>query len=140
MHVERFSAVEIFGVPMDNPEDMTDVEKIVRLMGAYGIRGTEVTTELIDITPYYWTKNVFRYYLSRESEDSQAVIDIMPRYHDSTAYLVTSIDQDTLIGLRTPKRTIKIPTEQPALGVVGPSPRYLDHICIHEFIAVSLRL
>jgi hypothetical protein len=135
MEVVRFSAVEIFGVPMDSPEQINTISKLVKLMGAYSVHAQEVSAELTDITPYYWQNPAFRYYLSRKDASGPAVIDVMPRHNDSATFLIAPLERDALIGIETPERSIEIPTQQECMVIGGPGPRYGGHLCIHELIA-----
>jgi hypothetical protein len=134
MNVLRYSAIPKFGVPMDSLKNASGNNQLTALLSAYSIEGMEVTTELTDITPYYWRNPNFRYYLSRENERGPVVVDIMPRHRDSSAFIVTGMGREGLMGIETPDRTIEIPTDQAAMGILGPGPRFAGQICLHELI------
>jgi hypothetical protein len=135
MNVLRYSAVKEFGIPLDDlrgPSHPTEVATL--LSSVYSIEGKEVSTELTDITPDYWDDPDFRYYLSREREDGPVVVDVMPRFHNSSAFVAIGMDRERLIVAQTPERTVEIPTQQPAMGILGVSPRLAGQICLHELI------
>ncbi len=137
MKIVRFSAVGNFGVPIDNPEQISDTAGIISLMGAYSLQGSEVTDDLQDITPYYWQDPTFRYYLSRRGVSGPAVIDLMPRHHDSSAFVILPSNRESLLGIEMPQRTIEIPTNHLQMAVVGLGPRFPGQLCIHELITVQ---
>jgi len=134
MNVLRYSAVEQFGIPVADLRGSHPTQVATLLSSAYSIEGEEVSTELTDITPHYWHNPDFRYYLSRENEDGPVVVDIMPRVRNATAFVATGMDRGRLILAMTPERSIEIPDQQPAMGVLGPGPRYTGQVCLHELI------
>jgi hypothetical protein len=137
MKVLRFSAIENFGVPLDNPEEVSDIEQLIGLMEAYSIVPQDVSTGMDDETPYYWKNPEFKYFLSRDKEDGPVVIDLMPRKKDSATYLadIDADDPNYLVGLELPLRTIEIPASVPAFAIAGPGPRFAGQLCVHELIA-----
>ena len=137
MNIVRFSAVENFGVPIDNPVDVADESRLIKLMRSYSIKSQEVSTELTDITPYYWQNPTFRYFLSRRGGSGPAVVDLMPRHHDSSAAVFGSVIPGVAISGELKQRTFEIPTEMPTLAIMGPGPRFIGQICVHELILPS---
>jgi hypothetical protein len=138
MKIVRYSAIENFGVPIDSPEHVGSTQRLMDLMRAYSIEGKEIPTELTDITPYYWRNPTFRYYLSRRSINGPAVIDLMPRYNDSATTTFESIAPGINISGFTEKRTYEIPTYKGAMAIIGPGPRFIGQLCVHELIVPAL--
>jgi hypothetical protein len=137
MKVVRFSAVENFGVPIDNPELVNAPEKIAALMRAYSVPAKEVAQELTDITPYYWESNSMRYFLSRRGADGPAVVDLMPQHAGATAFMIEDSDTGPRYAGELKPATIVVPGNIPAFAVAGEGPRFVGQVCIHEFIATA---
>jgi hypothetical protein len=114
MAVVRYSATDIFGIPLDNPEAMTGLETLVELMEAYSIEPREVKNrEPIDITPYFWQKPNFRYWLSSPKR-GRAQVDLMP------------------------VRTIYIPEPARSTAIIGGgSPRFAGELCLYEAVVLQ---
>lgn len=135
MNVVRFSAVKSFGVPIESPDHTSSTKKLIALMRSYSAEELDISSEITDITPYYWENTVFRYYLSRRGEEGPAVIELVPRHHDSQAHAISSIAPGLAIGTEFETRTIVVPTAQEAMAIGGPGPRYAGQVCVHELIA-----
>lgn len=129
MEIKRFSAADIFGIPMENPESVRTRAGVLALLGAYDIQGQDVPADVIDITPYYWQKHKFNYLMTRQHEDGPAQVEFMPTSANSETY--------TLAGrmfVQATVRNIIIPTNQEMFIILGPGPRFGDQVCIHEAI------
>ena len=98
----------------------------------------DVTTPLddagpTDITPYFWKNSNFRYMLSKPSQNV-AHVDLLPNVKGATTVLMAKN-----IGIEVPVRTIRIPTDQDLMVIVGGgSPRFAGEICIFEVITSEL--
>jgi len=130
MAIQRFSAIANFGVPIDGTSSFVSVEETVRLFGAYDIEGQDVPVDVIDITPYYWERPLFRFFMSRNSPESPVQIDFLPTDDDSRVYEPGLFGGLALSGTR---RTM-VPNDQPVMLLSGPSPRFSNLLCIHEAI------
>jgi hypothetical protein len=135
MDIVRFSAVEVFGIPIDKPETLGSTQRMVKLLGAYSVQPLEITTDVLDITPYYWDNPTFRYFLSRNKEGNSAVVDLMPCRDNSSASIITPLSRNLLLEIDTPLRSVEIPTLQETVAILGPSPRFGGQICLHELVA-----
>jgi hypothetical protein len=134
MNVLRYSAAKEQGVPIDRLKQASHPLVTASLLSSiYSIEGEEVPMGLIDITPSYFDDPEFRYFVSRNGEDSPVVVDLMPRHHNASAYILTS-NRNDLITVETPLRTIEIPTDQPAAGILAPSPQAAGQILLHELL------
>lgn len=131
MNVVRFSAIGNFGVPIDSENDIENPARLVALMHSYGIEGTEIATEITDITPFYWKNSVYQYMLSRRNNG--ATVDLLPRHDDSQAYLIGNTN-GLDYAAESPVRTYVIPGDIVALPIAGLGPRFAGKICIHELI------
>lgn len=134
MSLQRYSAVEMFGAPLEGGDGISVAQMLV-LMSAYDIEPQEVPSEPTDITPYYWKNPNFRYYVTLAHPEGPAVVDLLPRHVDSDTYLLQKVG-DFAVGLHVPEvRRIEIPTDEQALAIIGPgSPRFPDKVCLHELI------
>lgn len=135
MNVVRFSAVKIFGVPLDNPEQYDSPKKTIDLVRAYGLEAEEVPAETTDITPFYWENRVFDYRLSREEPDGEAVINMLPRHDNSSAHILGSTAAGSVFAVETNRRNIRVPNDQEVFALAGPGPRFQGQMCLHEVIA-----
>jgi len=134
MTLERYSAVEMFGVPIEKGGEASN-EHMLELMLAYNIDPQAVPAEPTDITPYYWQNSNLLYYAALLHPEGPAVVDLLPRHADSETYLVLQKLGNCAVGLQvTEVRRIEIPTNQQALAIAGPGPRFPDRICVHELI------
>lgn len=136
MRVQRFSAIEQFGVPVDDEKMLHSAQGMLRLMSQYGIEGTEIPDEVTDITPPYWEKNKFKYMLSRVRPDGPAVVELLPVYSDSQTTLVLGDSPEGLVTVPIQVRRFEIPTDQEAFPVLGPGPRYAGQLCVHELVSI----
>lgn len=139
MRVERYSAIEMMGVPIDGKQDdelIYSARGLLRLMSRYGIEGTEIPDDLIDITPPYWEKNKFKYMLSRVRPDGPAVVELLPVHSDSQTDLVVAGSTDYVVTTPYHLRRIEIPTDQDAFPLIGPSPRFAGKLCVHEVVSL----
>lgn len=133
MSLQRYSAVHMFGAPIEGIEGR-DGSQLVDLMAAYNIEPQEVPTEPTDITPYYWMNPNFRYFVSMAHPEGPAIVDLLPRHTDTEMYLLQRIGGKA-VGLHLPDvRHIEIPTDEISLAIVGPSPRFPDKLNVHELI------
>ncbi|HSX33477.1 MAG TPA: hypothetical protein VLF91_04025 [Candidatus Saccharimonadales bacterium] len=134
MRIVRYSALEMFGMPIDKSEYGADPERLRQLMEVYSIEPTEVPVDTRDITPYYWRRPLFRYFMSRTVADGPVVMDMMPVQADSAALEVaTPVPNVTIIG-ETAVRSYAIPRDIPGIAIVGPGPRFREQLCVHELI------
>lgn len=137
MSLQRYSAVEMFGAPIEGAKGV-DAEHLVEVFSSYGIAPQTLPSEPTDITPYYWQNSTFRYYLTLAHPEGPAVVDLLPRHADSETYLLLQHIGDSAINLLIPGlRHIEIPTDQQAMALVGPGPRFPDKICVHELITYA---
>ena len=136
MRFDRYSAVGIFGAPIDKGIDPSDREPLVRLMNNYGIEAHPVPQDSTDITPYYWRNPMFRYFLSMAHPEGPAIVELLPRHDDS---MTLEIGQIAGIGycIKDEVRKVEVPTDQRALAIVGPSPRFPGEFCVHELVTFS---
>lgn len=139
MRVERFSAADMMGVPIDGKKDaelLYSARGLLSLMSRYQIEGTEISDELTEITPPYWEKNKFKYMLSRVRPDGPAVVELLPVHSDSKTDLVVARSWDWVVTTPYHLRRIEIPTGQDAFPLIGPSPRFAGMICVHEVVSL----
>lgn len=133
MNVVRYSAVEMFGAPVDEPESLGVPGNALSLMESYNIEPQEIEVDIIDITPSYWNTPKFKYFLSKKLSGIVEV-DLLPIDLDSEAYLIASLTKDIKIVLEGIRHLV-IPTDQETMAIAGGSPRFTDKICLHELIA-----
>jgi hypothetical protein len=132
---ERYSAVGIFGVPMDNPEILLvpGGQGIIDLMGQYGVDPQPLAEDITDITPYYATNLQFSYFLHYSKAANLATVELMPRNDRAIVkelYEVTSeakLDESDI-------RTVRIETPKDMFALIKASPRFGSMPCIHELI------
>jgi hypothetical protein len=91
----------------------------------------------MDITPYYWDKNSFYYFLSRDNAESPATIELVPTELGSSTFLLGQLASDVAFAVETNIRSVEIPTTQEAMAICGTSPRYQTELCLHELIMKS---
>ena len=135
MPITRYSAAEIFGVPLENRSDVQNVGTIVAVMKEHGVGGQVVTEEGPEnITPPYWRDPV-TYWLKLVSPEL-AEIHILPKDLDAGGYAFTKIGAYTAVFSGV--RLIEIPTDQPSVLIASRgSPRYPGQICAHEIITAE---
>jgi hypothetical protein len=133
MNFRRYSAIDMFGVPLEDTKHLNGRTDLIELMDQYGIEPQAVSSGPLDITPYYWRKNNFRYMMSLPHPEGPIVVDLLPVYEDSEAYLVGEIAHG--VGISIPgTRHIEIPTTDETLVIAGGSPRFAGQLCMHELV------
>lgn len=136
MPIHRYSAVEVFGVPIEDPERLAReaLPGIRRLLESYNVEPQLVQpTDPVDISPPYWQapKTKFRYFLESQTAGA-ATIRMMPVYSDSMAASVSNIGGFQVLRPEA-QRSYRLPEDQEAFIIAGPgSPRFIGKICIHE--------
>jgi hypothetical protein len=135
MRFHRYSAADMFGAPLDNIDEQNGPGVLKDLMEAYGIEPTEVPAEPTDITPPYWLKPAFRYFLSMAHPEGPAVLDLLP---------VSTSSESHLLGTAGPLmfsvkgvRSFEIPNDVPAATIIGPGPRFFGQLCVHELVTFT---
>lgn len=136
MRVQRFSAIEMFGVPVDDRSLLYSARGLLRMMSQYGIEGTEIPEALTDITPPYWDDNKYTYHISRQSPDGPVAVELRPVYEDSQMELVLGKSPEGLIKVPYSLERMEVPTDQAAFPVLGPGPRFGAQLCVHEVVAL----
>lgn len=130
MPIIRYSAIEQFGVPVEN-NSTGNAERIAKLMDRHGIEPSVVDLNCdypIDITPYYWPRPIFRFFLSLVDADN-ATMDLMP-VHDGTQLQNVFTSQ----VIKGPELSYHVgPANRPGALVGGFSPKFAGR-CIHEFV------
>lgn len=106
------------------------------MMSRYGIEGTEIPEELTEITPPYWDKNKYTYWMSRPGSDGPATVEMRPVYEDSQMGLVLGETPAGLVTVPYNLQRMVIPTEQEAFPLIGPSPRFTGQLCVHEVVSL----
>lgn len=134
MRVQRFSAAEQFGVPIDDNRELYSVRGLLGLLGRYGVEGTDISDEVTEITPPYWTKNKFTYHLSQARPDGPAVVELRPVYEDAQTIEILAMTALGDVTVEVDFRRIEVPTDQAAFPLIGPSPRYAGKLCLHEAV------
>lgn len=133
MRIYRYSAVNMFGIPLDNPEKITQEDGLVKILDSYGIEPEPVPSDPTNITPYYWKNNNLVYFTSRADPDGPVVIDLLPKHADVEAYLMGRVGPAVVVASGI--RRIEIPTDQDSMAIIGAgSPRFAGQLCLHEFI------
>lgn len=131
MPIIRYSAIEQFGVPVEN-HDIRNAGAIAQLMNLYDIESSVVDSNNedypIDITPHYWASPLFRLFLNLVDVDN-ATVDLMP-----TKNITQFRDAFTSRPIKGPQLSYRIgPADRPSMLVGGHSPRFIGK-CIHEFV------
>jgi hypothetical protein len=140
MSIYRFSATEMFGVPIDAGSEILKNTRagaglVVQLMGQYSIEGALVQDKgPTNITPPYWRKNNMEYLMTLE-DSGVATVHLMPKHADTETVDINITPFVTSVGIGI--RTVQITPEQPAFILVGNSPRFEEPYCLHEAV-VSL--
>lgn len=135
---KRYSAVPIFGVPLDKLETLTaktsgdSLKWLLGLMCEYQVEPTDLPEGITDITPYYGAGANFRYFLDHP-ERNTANIYLMPNKDGARAQSVTGAKDDKLV-FGDDIRTIHMPSDQDVFAITGFGPRYPGTICLHEMI------
>jgi len=133
---ERYSAKDIFGAPLEIGFDPKNPRILVDLMEAYSIEPQDVPSDSTDITPYYWRRPAFKYFLSLPHPEGPAVVELLPNNDDSETYAIENVP-DFGLCVEQGIRRIEIPTEQPGMAIIGPSPRFSGKICVHELVVYN---
>lgn len=131
---ERYSAVSVFGVPLDNPTAQLSLGglELVKHMQRYDVQPQPLPSEVTDISPFYGDTARFSYFLSYSEESNVATVELLPRRADSQL-IQPGLEDNTISDVRT----IHIPTDQEMFALVGPGPRYGGTLCVHELITYS---
>ena len=135
MAFQRYSAVEMFGAPIDDGMSPENVDELFGLMAAYGFGGQDISREPTDITPYYWRNPGFRYFLSLAHPEGPALVELLPIRDDSEVARLDVDDDEAALTVLPDKRTIEIPTDTKVYAMIGGSPRFAGKMCLHELIA-----
>lgn len=135
MKFVRYSASEMFGVPLDNMFEKPGAEQedFMRLLGYYGIGPQEIEREPVDITPYYWRNPDFRYFLSLAHPEGPAVLEMLPNkdgVENMVRVQVPSYGAVEVEGIRR----LEIEAPGAMRVIIGGSPRFQDQLCLHELI------
>ena len=136
MLVQRFSAVEMFGAPIDDRELLYSARGLLSLMSRYSIEGTDVPEELTEITTPYWDKHKYTYWLSRPDASGPATVEMRPVYDDSQMNLVLGETPAGLITVPYSLQRVEVPADQEAFPLIGPSPRFAGQLCVHEVVSL----
>lgn len=136
MIVQRFSATEMMGAPIDDRNLLYSARGLLSMMNRYSIEGTEIPEELTEITPPYWDKNKYTYWLSRPDPNGPATVEMRPVYDDSQMELVLGQTSAGLTKVPFNLQRMVIPTDQEAFPLIGPSPRFTGQLCVHEVVSL----
>ncbi len=135
MRAVRFSAVEMFGIPLKEPDNL-DPRILQGLMSAYSITSQEVPEDPTDITPYYWSDAPSRYFLSKATPPNLAVVEWMPKRTNSTTKVEVMAGSVAIASYEAPIRALYIPTNVENFAITGESPRFAGQTCLHELITL----
>jgi hypothetical protein len=136
MKVQRFSAVEMMGVPIEDRKLLYSARGLLSMMSRYSIEGTEIPEELTEITPPYWDKNKYTYWLSQPDPNGPATVEMRPVYDDSQMNIVLGETPAGLVTVPYNLQRMVIPTDQEAFPLIGPSPRFAGQLCVHEVVSL----
>ncbi|MCA9349149.1 hypothetical protein KC878_03340 [Candidatus Saccharibacteria bacterium] len=132
--IARYSAAEMFGAPIDNVANVNlEDGSLIRLMESYDIQPREIPTDPTDITPYYWKRPAFRYFLALAHPEGPATVDMLPVDEDSENYLLLGAE-GLGAAVQARVRHIEVPTDQQVVAIIGPGPRFPDKLSVHELI------
>ena len=141
MPVYRMSAVERYGIPIDDLKQLSGgAQAIGEFMARHAVEPVLVQeSEAIDVTPPYLLPRHthFMYYLSSQKR-GEAVIELLPLELDIDD-LHSPIPEFTYIGGQAPNYTYMLPQLKKAIVICGPSPAYDGVECLHEaFLELDL--
>ncbi len=135
MAMYRLSAVEIMGIPLDEPQEISGggAPAILRLMSLYSIE-----PELVkpmgpqDITPWYWEppEHPYKYFVS-SGKTGVVEIDLMPATDDAVS-IEFRRRRAGLVAKRALDMSYRLPYDGESFVLAGSSPRYVGQACLHE--------
>jgi hypothetical protein len=134
MHIVRFSAVEMFGVPIEDLSGASDHFEVISKLRDHSVHEQEVSTGIVDITPYYWSDSNFRYLLSRKEDEGPVTFLLAPRNDEATIRLLRPLGEYGIASTEADFSSLEIPTQESSSGVIGPTPPS-GRICLHELVA-----